>query len=243
MQIFFVRWIYLLSKNMKLKDLCEDDRPREKMLRKGADALSNAELIAILLRTGTGSKNVVEVAREVLKEGESRLRLVSEMSLDRLCLIDGIGPGKAVTVAAAFELGRRVEAEAGSEELPQMDSPKKVYRLMLPVLRDKMQEECWVLFLNRSNRLLGWEMMSKGGQDATLMDKRVILRRALEKGSAAVIVVHNHPSGNPLPSVEDIRQTRELKGALSSCGLQLVDHVIIAGKSYYSFSDEVVAGG
>ena len=225
---------------MKLKELFEDERPREKMVRKGAGALSNAELLAVLLRTGTGGKNAIEVAREVLKEGDSRLGSVADMSIDRLCRISGIGPGKAVAVAAAFELGRRVENEASAGDAMQIDSPKKVYRLMVPRMRDIGHEECWALFLNRANRLIGHEMVTSGAQDVTLIDRRMILRRALEKRAAAVILVHNHPSGNPLPSVDDIEQTRDLGKALKSCGLQLIDHVIVAGKSYYSFSDEKV---
>ena len=234
--------IFVAKKSMKLKDLCEDERPREKMMRKGAGALSNAELLAVLLRTGTGGKNVIEVAREVLKEGDARLGCVADMSIDRLCRISGIGPGKAVAVAAAFELGRRVESEASAGDALQIDGPKKVYRLMLPRMRELGHEECWVLFLNRANRLIAQEMVSSGAQDVTLIDKRMILRRALEKSASAVIVVHNHPSGNPLPSVDDVEQTRELGKALKSCGLQLVDHVIVSGKSYYSFSDERVEG-
>ncbi len=234
--------IFAAKKSMKLKDLCEDERPREKMMRKGAGALSNAELLAVLLRTGTGGKNVIEVAREVLKDGDSRLRCVADMSIDRLCRISGIGPGKAVAVAAAFELGRRVESEASAGDALQIDGPKKVYRLMLPRMRELGHEECWVLFLNRANRLIGQEMVSSGAQDVTLIDRRMILRRALEKSASAVIVVHNHPSGNPLPSVDDVEQTRELGKALKSCGLQLVDHVIVSGKSFYSFSDERVEG-
>ena len=202
--------------------------------------MSNAELLAVLLRTGTGGKNAIEVAREVLKEGDSRLGSVADMSIDRLCRISGIGPGKAVAVAAAFELGRRVENEASAGDAMQIDSPKKVYRLMVPRMRDIGHEECWALFLNRANRLIGHEMVTSGAQDVTLIDRRMILRRALEKRAAAVILVHNHPSGNPLPSVDDIEQTRDLGKALKSCGLQLIDHVIVAGKSYYSFSDEKV---
>ena len=225
---------------MKLKELNVDDRPREKMMEKGLVALSNAELLAILLRTGTGRKNVLEVAREVLGEADGRLTEVAGMSVERLCHVDGIGPGKAVTVAAAFELGRRVAAEDGVEKMPQMDSPRRVFMSMMPQLRDIRHEECWVLFLNHANRLIGKEMVSKGGMDSTSVDKRVILRRALDRKASGIILVHNHPSGNPYPSVEDIRQTRELGKALSACDLHLVDHVIVAGHSYYSFSDEKV---
>ena len=211
---------------MKMKELCEDDRPREKMVRSGAAVLSNAELLA--------------VSREILRQADGRLGEVAGMSIERLCHVDGIGPGKAVAVAAAFELGRRAAAETGVEKMPQMDSPRRVYMAMLPVMRDIGHEECWVLFLNHANRLIGKEMISKGGMDSTTVDKRVILRRALDRKASGVILVHNHPSGNPYPSVEDIRQTRDLGKALASCDLHLVDHVIIAGRSFYSFSDELV---
>ncbi len=221
-----------------MKELCEDDRPREKMMRTGAANLSNAELLAILLRTGTGKMNVLEMAREILREADGRLTEVAGMSVERLCHVDGIGPGKAVTVAAAFELGKRVAVEDGVDKMPQMDSPHRVYMNMLPQLRDIRHEECWVLFLNHANRLIGKEMVSKGGMDSTSVDKRVILRRALDRKASGIILVHNHPSGSPYPSVEDIRQTRELGKALASCDLHLVDHVIVAGRSYYSFSDE-----
>ena len=223
-----------------MKELCEDDRPREKMMRSGAVSLSNAELLAIVLRTGTGKMNVLEVAREILREADGRLSEVAGMSVERLCHVDGIGPGKAVSVAAAFELGKRVAAEDGVEKMPQMDSPRRVYMNMLPQLRDIRHEECWVLFLNHANRLIGKEMVSKGGMDSTAVDKRVILRRVLERKASGIILVHNHPSGSPYPSVEDIRQTKELGKALASCDLHLVDHVIIAGRTYYSFSDERV---
>ncbi len=225
---------------MKMKELCEDDRPREKMMRTGAMSLSNAELLAILLRTGTGKMNALEVAREILKEADGRLTEVAGMSVERLCHVDGIGPGKAVAVVAAFELGKRVAAEDGVQKMPQMDSPRRVYVNMIPQLRDIRHEECWVLFLNHANRLIGKEMIGRGGLESTPIDKRVILRRALDRKASGIIVVHNHPSGNPYPSVEDIRQTRDLGKALASCDLHLVDHVIVAGHSYYSFSDEKV---
>ena len=121
-----------------------------------------------------------------------------------------------------------------------MDSPKRVYMTMVSVMRDISHEECWVLFLNHANRLIGKEMISKGGMESTAIDKRIILRRVLDRKASGVILVHNHPSGNPYPSVEDIRQTRDLGKALASCDLRLVDHVIVGGRSFYSFSDECV---
>jgi DNA repair protein RadC len=225
---------------MKIKDLCVEERPREKMLMRGAAALTNPELLAILLRIGTGGRNVVDVARELLKTGDWRLRQVASMPIEKLCQVDGIGPGKAVAVAAAFELGRRLALEIGMDDAPMLDSPSKVYRIMLPLMRDLDHEECWVLFLNRTNGLIAKERMTSGGQDFTLLDRRVIIRRAIERKATSLILVHNHPSGNAMPSAEDINQTRELGRALSSCGLQLLDHVIVAGGKYYSFSDEQV---
>lgn len=225
---------------MKLKELNKQERPREKMMARGANALTDVELLAILLRTGTSTRNVVDVARELLRAADDRLGSVAAMSLDRLRQVEGIGPSKAVAVAAAFELGRRLALEVGMENVPRMDSPAKVYRVMLPLLRDLDHEECWVLFLNKSNGLISKERMTSGGQDFTVMDKRVVVRRAIEKKAASIILVHNHPSGNAMPSVEDINQTRDLGRALSACGLQLLDHVIVAGASYYSFSDEQV---
>lgn len=229
-----------MEKSMKLKELNKQERPREKMMARGANALTDVELLAILLRTGTSTRNVVDVARELLRAADDRLGSVAAMSLDRLRQVEGIGPSKAVAVAAAFELGRRLALEVGMENVPRMDSPAKVYRVMLPLLRDLDHEECWVLFLNKSNGLISKERMTSGGQDFTVMDKRVVVRRALEKKAASIILVHNHPSGNAMPSVEDINQTRDLGRALSACGLQLLDHVIVAGASYYSFSDEQV---
>jgi DNA repair protein RadC len=229
-----------MEKSMKLKELNKQERPREKMMARGANALTDVELLAILLRTGTSIRNVVDVARELLRTADDRLGSVAAMSLDRLRQVEGIGPSKAVAVAAAFELGRRLALEVGMENVPRMDSPAKVYRVMLPLLRDLDHEECWVLFLNKSNGLISKEKMTSGGQDFTVMDKRVVVRRTIEKKAASIILVHNHPSGNAMPSVEDINQTRDLGRALSACGLQLLDHVIVAGASYYSFSDEQV---
>lgn len=223
---------------MRMLELCEDERPREKMWRNGAQALSLTELLAILLRTGTGKQNVVDVARELLRKADGRLGSIAEMPLEVLCEVEGIGPSKAVAVAAAFELGRRIAAEAGPSAAQQMDSPAKVYKVMLPHMRNLDHEECWVLFLNKGNRLISKEILSSGGLDATLIDKRVVVRRALERKAASIILVHNHPSGNPMPSTEDINQTRDLGKALATCGLQLLDHVVFSHRSYYSFADE-----
>ena len=223
---------------MRLKELCLDDRPREKMVEKGPAALSNAELLAIMIRTGTGKMNVVEVARALLHSAEGRLNAIADMSLDKLCSVSGIGPGKAVTIAAAFELGRRSAAELIIAERISVSSPKVVFRMMLPLLRGLDHEECWIIFLNRANYVLGKERMSVGGLESTVVDVKSILRRALEKKASGVILVHNHPSGSAMPGQADIRQTGLLKKALQTCEIQLLDHVIVAEDSWYSFADE-----
>lgn len=223
---------------MKLKDLCEDDRPREKLVAKGPSALSNAELLAIMLRTGTGKMNVVDVARELLKSAEGRLNAIAGMSMEKLCSIDGIGPGKAVTIAAAFELGRRSSSEQIIHDRNAVSSPKDVFGMMLPIMRGLDHEECWAVFLNRANYVLGKERMSAGGMDSTVIDTKAVIRRALERKACGVILVHNHPSGSAMPGQADIRQTAVLKKALQACEIQLLDHVVVAEDSWYSFADE-----
>ena len=225
---------------MKLKELCADERPREKMLDKGAASLSNAELLAILLRTGTKKLNALEMAQSMLRESGGRLDSLAGMSVENLCTFEGIGPGKAVTVAAAFEIGRRYSSEGSAGCRKRMSSPKDVFRLMYPLLRDISHEECWVLFTNKANILIGKDRLSSGGEDSTVIDNRMIIRRAIERKSSGVILVHNHPSGSALPSAADISQTRMLQSALKTCGLSLIDHVIIGKDNWYSFTDETL---
>ncbi len=223
---------------MKMKELCLDDRPREKMLEKGPSALSNAELLAIMIRTGTGKMNAADVARTLLQKAGGRLNEVADMPMEKLCSVSGIGKNKAVTIAAAFELGRRCALELAIQEKVAVSSPKTVFRMMLPLLKGLDHEECWAIFLNRANYVLGKECMSVGGLESTVMDVKAILRRALERKATGVILVHNHPSGSALPGQADIRQTGILKKALQTCEISLIDHVVIAEDSWYSFADE-----
>ena len=223
---------------MKIRDLCANERPREKMVERGASSLSNAELLAILLRTGTGKKNVLEVAQDLLKRADWRLDVLSAMSVDLLCETDGVGFGKAVSVAAAFELGRRWFSEESAMERRKIASPDDVFRMMFPLLRDLENEECWAIYLNNSNCCLGKERLSVGGVESTVLDTKILLRHACEKKASGVILVHNHPSGNAMPSVADINRTRSLRNALKACEMSLVDHVVVSSHNYYSFSDE-----
>ena len=223
---------------MRPKEMYADEMPRERMLAKGSCALSNVELLAILLRTGRDGQNVIDMARELLQSGGGSLAGIAEMSIDRLRAINGIGPSKAVTIAAAFEIGRRASLKAALDSGGQLSSPQKVFEIMQPLIRDLDHEECWALFLNKANRMIAREMVSSGGLDSTIIDNRAIIRKALDKKASALILVHNHPSGSALPSRADITRTQALNKALKTCDLSLIDHVIISRDSYYSFADE-----
>ena len=223
---------------MKLKELCADERPREKMLDKGASSLSNAELLAIMLRTGTGRNNVLEVAQTLLRRVDGRLDDLAAMSVEVLCETTGVGPSKAVTLAAAFELGRRWFSEEGVAKRSKVSSPKDVFRMMFPLLKGLEYEECWAVYLNNANQCLGKDRLSTGGVDSTVLDSKILIRRACEKKATGVILVHNHPSGSAMPSVADINRTKSIRSALKACEMSLVDHVVIGSRNYYSFSDE-----
>ena len=225
---------------MKLKELCADERPREKMLDKGASSLSNAELLAIMLRTGTGRNNVLEVAQTLLRRVDGRLDDLAAMSVEVLCETTGIGPSKAVTLAAAFELGRRWFSEEGVAKRSKVSSPKDVFRMMYPLLKGLEYEECWAVYLNNANQCLGKDRLSTGGVDSTVLDSKILIRRACEKKATGVILVHNHPSGSAMPSVADINRTKSIRSALKACEMSLVDHVVIGSRNYYSFSDETL---
>ena len=223
---------------MRIKDLCPDERPREKMRLRGAKALSNAELLAILLGSGTGGKSVMDVAQELMVSAGGKLTLLSAMPLERLITQKGVGEVKAVTIAAAIELGRRTFEEMALADKRSVTGADRVYQLMLPVMKNLDHEECWAIYLNKSNFVLGREMITSGSLERTLVDCSRILRRAIEKQSSYVILVHNHPSGDPQPGPADIEQTNMVRNALASVGVSLMDHVVVAEDSYFSFAEE-----
>lgn len=229
-----------LPPRMKIKELAADERPREKMLAKGAAALSNAELIAILLRSGTVRRNAVDTARVLLSAAGGTLASLSALSLERLCAEEGIGPGKAATLLAALELGRRFFQEAAAGPRRAITAPEMVYRLMLPLLKGLDHEECWILYLNRSHYVLSQEKLFDGGLCETVMDAQVVVRRALERRASGVILIHNHPSGNPRPGSADVRATRGLKQALGALGLSLYDHIVVSDDCFFSFAENRV---
>ena len=224
---------------MKLKELNIDERPRERLLAKGSAALGNAELLAILLRTGSGKKNVLEMSHELLAAAGSLTEL-SAMSIDKMQTIGGIGKNKAATITAAFELGRRFATEGSRPHCRAITNASQIFSKMLPVLKGIDHEECWILYLNRANHILYKEKVSTGGLSSTTIDTNSILRKAIEKKADGIILVHNHPSGNPQPGKADVVETERLKKAAETFSISMLDHVIISDSGYYSFADQMI---
>ena len=238
---------------MKMLDLGLDERPREKLLRGGAASLSDSELIAILLRTGTAQLNAVDTARELLRaaaqlyptQKEGALPSLGGMRPEAMCRIKGIGPDKAATLCAAIELGRRcseASQSAAASLRSVIHSPQDAVRILRGVMREDRKEECWCLLLKRSRRVLGVHRISQGGETITDLDIKQIVRKALDTGASAVLVSHNHPSGDPRPSAADVKLTKKLQAALETFELTLMDHIILSENSWYSFSTEEVWG-
>lgn len=220
-----------------IKSWSANDRPREKMIEYGCKTLSTSELLAILINTGSCKKTAVDLARELLDSADNRLDNLSSFSLEKLQSISGIGMAKAVSIQACFELGRRAAGES-PQNSPVIRSSEQIAKLMGPLLDDLPYEECWVIYLNKMNKITGKERVSIGGTDQTTLDIRIIAKKAVEKLAHSVILVHNHPSGNRFPSRSDIEQTKSLRSALDVFNIALLDHVIISCKKYFSFSDE-----
>ena len=224
------------EKRLTIKDLAEDDRPREKMERKGASSLSDAELIAILLRVGNANETAVDVAQRLLGQVNNSLNELARLSLHQFTKIKGIGRTKAITILAALELGRRRSAE-GPVNRERIFSSRSVIDIFQPALADLPHEEFWVLLLNKANRIIERVKVSQGGVGGTVVDPKLVLKHAVERLASAIIVVHNHPSGNPQPSDKDIALTEKLKNAAQLFDITLLDHVIVTDGECYSFAD------
>ena len=222
--------------SMKITDWAVEERPREKLMYKGTSSLSDAELLGILISSGTKDKSAVDLGRELLGTVNNNLNSLGKCSITELRKLRGIGPARAVTIAAALELGRRRKL-AEAEELPQIKSSRDVADIFQPILSDLPHEEFWVLFLNRSNRVSGKMKLSQGGISGTVTDVRMIMKRAIELLASGIIVCHNHPSGNLNPSESDSKITHKIRDAGNLMDIQLLDHLIISEKDYYSFAD------
>lgn len=224
------------SESNSIKNWSEDDRPREKMLHKGRLALSDAELLAILIGSGSRNESAVDLCKRILKDVHHQLNDLGRLSLAQLMQYKGIGEAKAITIAAALELGRRRQASDAPEKI-KITSSQDAFNLVQPTLADLDHEEFWILLLNRSNRVIRRENLSKGGIHATVVDQRIAFRKAIEVGASALILCHNHPSGTLQPSESDIQLTNKFKKAGEHIDIQVLDHLIIGTKGYYSFAD------
>lgn len=222
---------------MKVKDLPLDDRPREKLILRGAQNLSEAELLAILLRTGSKNESVIEVAQKLLIEF-GNLAVLASKSVEEIIKIKGIGKDKAAALVAAFELVRRIEFKSKWYSNKKISSPGDVAELYIPLLRDELQEKFYIVCLSSSNRIIKHELLFVGTLNASLVHPREIFKTALANDSANIILMHNHPSGQPEPSHEDISITRKIVEAGKILEIQIFDHIIIAGNSYTSFVEK-----
>lgn len=220
-----------------IKDWAKEDRPREKLVRWGRHHLSNAELIGILLGSGTNDMSAVELGRKVLMQVDDNLKELGKMDHARLCSIKGVGNAKASRLLAAIELGRRREG-AATLERPVIQSSREAYNILYPLLVDLDHEQFWVLYLNNANKVLRKIPISKGGISGTVVDLRVLFREGFYCGATSIIMAHNHPSGNLKPSAADRKLTERVKKAGEVLDIKVLDHLIITEQEYFSFADE-----
>jgi DNA repair protein RadC len=225
------------NKPLSIKEWSIEDRPREKLLSKGNSALTDAELLGIIIGSGSREETAVELSRRILLSVNHNLNELGRLSLDDLMTFKGIGEAKAISSAAALELGRRRKM-AEAFERQQISSSGDAFELFHPILADLPHEEFWVALLNRSNRIIDRVRISQGGVSGTVTDVRLILKCALDKLASAMVLCHNHPSGNNKPSSGDIEITRKIKQAASLMDINVLDHIIIGNEKYYSFADD-----
>jgi DNA repair protein RadC len=223
--------------NLTIKDWALEDRPREKLIKKGVHSLSDAEIIALLIGSGSRNETAVELSKKVLKSVNNNLNELGKLSVDDLIKMKGIGEAKAITILAALELGKRRKI---SEIITKkkITQSKDIFELFQPILGDLPHEEFWILMLNRSNRIIEKIKISQGGVSGTVTDIKIILKQAIEKLASSVILCHNHPSGNKNPSKADDSITQKLKQGCEFLDIQVLDHIIIADLEYFSYADE-----
>ena len=214
----------------------EDDRPREKLMIKGKNALSDAELIAILIGSGSRNESAVQLSKRILSSFDNNLNALGKLSIKQLTEFKGIGEAKAISIIAAMELGRR-RREMEAIELKQIGSSKSVFEIMQPIIGELQHEEFWILYLNYSNKVIAKSQLSKGGITGTVVDIRIVFKIALEQNATSIILSHNHPSGKLQPSDADIAITKKIKMAGQQLDIPVLDHLIITEKGFYSFND------
>ena len=223
--------------NFPITHWSEDDKPREKLMLKGKSALSDAELIAILIGSGNRNESAVDLSKRILGSVDNNLNALGKLSISQLMNFKGIGEAKAISIIAAMELGRRRRGE-DVVELTKITSSKVVFEIMQPIIGELPHEEFWILYLNNSNKVISKSQLSKGGITGTLVDVRLVFKTALEMGATSLILCHNHPSGALTPSDADKQITRKLKEAGDSLEIKVLDHLIVTENHYFSFVDE-----
>jgi DNA repair protein RadC len=225
------------NKKLNIKQWADEDRPREKLMNKGTQSLSDAELIAILLGSGSRDLTAVELAKHMLNNAGNNLGQLGKKTVRELMHFKGIGEAKAITLIAAMELGRRRKVEDLTQR-KKITASRDVFEIFQPMLCDIPYEEFWVVFLNKSNKVIDKIKISQGGISATVIDVRLILKYAIERLASSIVLCHNHPSGNLQPSEADKKITRQLKDASKLMDISVLDHIIVTETNYYSFLDE-----
>ncbi|MCW8897489.1 MAG: DNA repair protein RadC [Flavobacteriales bacterium] len=227
----------MYSEKLNIKSWAEEDRPREKLLSKGRSVLSDAELIAILIGSGNRNESAVELSKRILKSIDNDLNKLGKLSVKELIQFNGIGEAKAISIVAALELGRR-RKNTDNQLNKNIKSSKDVFEEVIGVMSDLPHEEFWVLFLDRRNAVIKKSNVSKGGVSGTVADAKIIFKEAIQLLASAVILCHNHPSGNLKPSDADMQLTKKMKEIGNMMDVPVLDHLIVTDKSYYSFADE-----
>ncbi len=225
-----------ISTSFSIKNWSDDDKPREKLVQKGKSILSDAELIAILIGSGSRNESAVELSKKILASVNNNLNELGKLSINQLMQFKGIGEAKAVTIVAALEMGRRRRGE-DALKITKISSSKHVFELLQPQIGELPHEEFWIVYLNNSNKVMHKSQLSKGGITGTLVDVRLVLKQALELGAVGLILAHNHPSGTSRPSIADKAITAKLKNAAEALDIKVLDHLIITQKEYFSFAD------
>lgn len=223
--------------NFPITHWSEDDKPREKLMLKGKSALSDAELVAILIGSGSRNESAVALSKRILASVNNNLSSLGKQSLAQLMEFKGIGEAKAITIVAALELGRR-RKEENPLELVKVTSSKVMYQEMYPIIGELAHEEFWVVYLNNANKIIFKAQLSKGGITGTVVDVRLVFKIALEQNAVAIVLAHNHPSGKLQASEADIQVTKRIKNAGLQLDISVLDHIIVTEHSYFSFADE-----
>lgn len=222
--------------SFSIKNWSDDDKPREKLVQKGRSVLSDAELVAILIGSGSRNESAVELSKRILGSVNNNLNELGKLSPKQLMQFKGIGEAKAVTIAAALEMGRRRRGE-DVLKIRKISSSRDAFEILQPIIGELEHEEFWILYLNNANKILHRSQLSKGGLTGTLVDVRIVMKKALELGAVAIILSHNHPSGTLKPSQADKEVTQKLRLAAQALDIKILDHLIITQKDYYSFAD------